>query len=139
MTSSNDAMSALSGAEAARHAAPLGLPECMLRQMQHDAPHRALDPGAEFEQALAQARHLRSRAVGAGCGSAQLLHEHIGGCGEQHTQLIGPEVGAAGAVDLQSIMQLFDAILDFAASRSAKRTTSALMITRRWRCQVPAA
>jgi hypothetical protein len=48
-----DALFALSSAEAARHAAPLGLPGRMLRQMQHDAAHRAFDPHADLEQPLA--------------------------------------------------------------------------------------
>ena len=60
----------LSGAETASHAAPFLSPRRLLRQMQHDAPHRALDPSAELKQALAQGRHLRLRAVGAGSGGA---------------------------------------------------------------------
>jgi hypothetical protein len=44
---------------------------------------------------------------------AKLLHQHIGGGGEQHSQLVGEEVRATGAVDLQSMMQFFEAIVDF--------------------------
>src|ERR1017187_9297466 len=54
------------------------------------------------------------RTVGA-CGSqAQLLHQHISGGGQQHAELVGPEIAATGAVDLQ-LVQFLDPVLDLTA------------------------
>jgi hypothetical protein len=43
------------------------------------------------------------------------LHEGIGGDGEQHAKLVGPEASATGAVEFHAELQLFDAILDLTA------------------------
>ena len=50
----------------------------------------------------------------AAASQAQLLHQHVGGGGQQHAELVGPEIAATGAVDLQ-LVQLLDPVLDFAA------------------------
>ena len=68
-----------------------------------------------FKQSLAQGGHLRAREAGAGRAASQLLHEHVGGGGQQHPQLIGQEARAAGAVDLKPVMQFFYAVLDVGA------------------------
>ena len=62
-------------------------------------------------------------------GSAQLLHQHIGGGGQQHAELVGPEIAATGAVDLKSV-QFIDPALYLAASGciAAWRTGSTLAI-----------
>jgi hypothetical protein len=56
---------------------------------------------------------LGTGASGAGSPQAQLLHQDIGG-GEQDAELVGPETGATGAVDLE-VVQFFDAILNVTA------------------------
>jgi hypothetical protein len=84
-------------------------------QMQHDAPHRGLDPGAELHQMFAQGADLGRAEGGARGAQAQLLVEHVGRGGQQSAQLVGEEAGAAGAVDLQAVVQFLDPILDVSA------------------------
>jgi hypothetical protein len=55
----------------------------------------------------------RAQAVPA-APQAQLLHQDIGGVGQQDTELVGPETGATGAVDLE-VVQFLDAILNITA------------------------
>src|SRR5208282_5735472 len=57
--------------------------------------------------------NLGAGTGGASSPQAQLLHQDICGGGEQDTELVGPEAGATGAVDLQ-VVQFLDAILDVA-------------------------
>lgn len=75
-------------------------------QVQHDASHRALHPGAEFLQLFAQGADLSGSERGARGPQPQPLVEHIGGGGEQPPQLIGEEAAATGAVDLQAMAAL---------------------------------
>src|SRR5690348_4384813 len=102
--------------EGSGDAPPLGSVGESTWQMQHDAAHRALDAATELEQPFAQGADLRSGARSALSAEAQLLHQNVGGRGEQHPQLIGEEARAAGAVDLEPMMQLLDAILDLSAT-----------------------
>ena len=83
--------------------------------MQDHATDRADDVRPQFEEPIAQPRHLGAGTGGARRAQPEFLHEHVGGGGEQHAQLIGPEATAARAVDLQAINQLLDAVLDVAA------------------------
>src|SRR5439155_24225457 len=85
------------------------------RQVQHDAPYRDHDVSAELEQLLAQGPDLSASQAGARGGAAHLLEQHIGGGAEQHAQLIGPEPRAAGAIDLDPVMELLDPVLELAA------------------------
>src|SRR6266403_310043 len=101
------------GADRTRDPQPISAVGKRDRQMQHNTAHRALDPDTEFEQPLAQRAHLGACTLTTASTQAKLLHQYIGGGGEQHSQLVGEEVRATGAVDLQSMMQLFEAILDF--------------------------
>ena len=84
-------------------------------QVQHDAPHGRLYPGAAFYEVFAQGADLGRSEGGAGGPQTQLLVEHVGGGTQQPSQLIGEEAAAAGAVDFQAMMQLFDPILDVPA------------------------
>ena len=86
------------------------------RQVQHDAPHRGVYPGAEFQEVFTQGADLGASVSGTRGTQTQFLVEHIGGGAEQAAQLIGEEAGAAGAVDLQAVMQLFDSIFDRSGS-----------------------
>ena len=54
----------------------------------------------QFEEPVAQPRHLGAGTGGARRAQPEFLHQHVGGGGEQHAQLIGPEATAARAVDL---------------------------------------
>src|SRR2546426_5680100 len=85
------------------------------RQMEDDTAHRRDDMDAEFEQPLTQRGHLRAGADGARGPQPEFLHEDVRGGGEEHAQLIGPEATAAGAPDLESLVELLDPILDVAA------------------------
>ena len=88
------------------------------RQMQDEAADRAADFNAEFEQPVAQPRHLGAGAGGACGAQAEFLHEHVGGGRQQDAQLVRPELAelaAARTVDLQTVEQLLDAVLDIAA------------------------
>src|ERR1039458_2955864 len=69
-----------------------------------------------LSQPLTQCAHLSARTLTTSGTQAQLLHQHIGGGGEQHAQLVGEEVRTAGAVDLQPMVQFFDAVLDLTPS-----------------------
>ena len=51
---------------------------------------------------------------GTGGSQSQLLHQDIGGSGEQDTELVGPEAAATGAIDFE-VVQFLDAILDVTA------------------------
>jgi len=106
------APSAQRSTQASCDTAPVGAPRAALWQMQHDAAHRAGHPHAQLEQPLAQGGHLRACARSGSRTRAQFLHQHIGCRSEQHAQLVGPESGAAGAVDLQPVVQFFDAQFD---------------------------
>ena len=69
----------------------------------------------QCEEPVAQPRHLGAGTGGARRAQPEFLHQHVGGGGEEHAQLIGPEATAARAVDLQAIEQFLDAVLDVAA------------------------
>ena len=84
-------------------------------QVQHDAPHGRLYPCAELHEMFAQGADLGGSQGRAGGAQTQLLVEHVGGGAQQPPQLIGEEAAAAGAVDFQAMMQLFDPILDVPA------------------------
>lgn len=75
-------------------------------QVQHDAPYRGVDPGAQLQEVFTQRADLGAAVGGARGSQAQFLVEHIGGGAEQATQLVGEEASATGAVDLQAVMQL---------------------------------
>jgi hypothetical protein len=64
---------------------------------------------------LAQGRDLSAGQGGTAGLSSDLLHKGVGGGGEQDPKLVGPEARATGAVELQTVMQFFDTVLDFAA------------------------
>ncbi len=85
-------------------------------QVQHDAPHGRFHPGAEFHEVFAQSADLRGTEGGPGSPQSQFLIEHVGGGAQEPAQLIGEEAAAAGAVDFQTMVQLFDPVLDITAS-----------------------
>ena len=124
-----------------------------------DAAHRDHDVNADLEQSFPEGGYL-CPGTGGSCGTEpDLLHQHVRRRGEQDTKLISPEAGATGAVDLEAVVKLFDAVLDFAplavdllvdplracpmlvttnrglffGSRPGCLTTSALTMTRRFR------
>src|SRR5450631_266503 len=84
-------------------------------QVQHDAPHRRVYPGAEFQEVFAQGADLGGSEGGARGAQTQFLVEHVGGGAQQTPQLIGEEAAATGAVDLKAVMQLLDPIFDVTA------------------------
>lgn len=84
-------------------------------QIQHSTPYRALNPDAEFEQSLAHCAHLGPTTWPSPRQQAPLLYENIGGGSEQHAELIGQEACAAPAINLQSVVNFFDAVLDLGA------------------------
>jgi hypothetical protein len=81
--------------------------------MQHHAAHRDHHAGTQLQQPFAERPDLSASTVGVCGAQAQLLHQHLGRSGQQHAELIGPEVTATGAVDLKSV-QFFDPVLDLA-------------------------
>jgi len=84
-------------------------------QMQDEAAHRDHHARPELDEVLAQGGDLGAGTGGAGGAQPQFLHQHVGGRGEQHPELVGPEARAAGAADLQTVVQFLDAVLDLAA------------------------
>ena len=111
------AVGSLSGAgtEGEGNALPSVAVRCAARQVQHHAPDGDDDVGAQLEQAVAQPRHLGAGARRARGAQSQFLHQDVGGGGHQDPQLVGPEAATAGAVDLQTVEQFLDAVLDVAA------------------------
>jgi len=67
---------------------------------------------ANLEKAVSEGPDLGSGAGRSSGAEPQLLHEDIGGGGEQDPKLVGPEAGATGPVDLQAVMEFLDAVLD---------------------------
>jgi hypothetical protein len=65
---------------------------------------------------VARGAYLSPTEGGAYRFEAQFLIEDVRSGGEQRSQLIGEEAGAAGAVDLEPVVQLFDPIFYVAAS-----------------------
>ena len=86
-------------------------------QVQHDAPHRGLDPGTEFYEVFAQCADLGGSEGGARGPQSQLLVEHVGGGGQKTAQLIGEEARAAGTVDFQAVVQFLDPVFDVARAQ----------------------
>jgi len=74
--------------------------------MDDDASYRNQHPGSQLQQSLAQHANLGAGTSGAGSPQAQLLHQNIRGGGEQDAELVGPEAGATGAVDLELVQFL---------------------------------
>lgn len=72
--------------------------------MQDDTPDGALDPGAMFQDLLAQRRDLSACEGGARGVQPQLLEQYVGGGGHKPTPLIGEEARAAGAIDLEPVV-----------------------------------
>jgi len=85
------------------------------RQVDDDAAHRAQHACAELQQALPQGPDLIAGALGSGGPQAQFLQQDKGSRAEQHPELIGPEIGATGAVDLESLVQFLDPVFDVPA------------------------
>ena len=75
--------------------------------MNHHAAHGADHASPQLQQPLAQGPDLGASAPRPRCASPQLLH--------QHPQLVRPETGATGAVDLQALVQFLDAVFKVAA------------------------
>jgi hypothetical protein len=80
--------------------------------MQDDPADGGDHLSTELEQSVAQRRHLGTSAGGP-CGTeSQLLDEHVGSSGEEDAELVGEEAGAAGAINLESVVKLFDPVFD---------------------------
>src|SRR6516165_7403280 len=100
--------------EAPRDLLPGGEPAARGGQVHHDAPPRALDPGGELEQPLAQRADLRPGTGRPPRLGLQALEEDVRGEAEEHPELIGQEAMAARPVQCQPLMQLLEAILQVA-------------------------
>src|SRR6267378_5699518 len=109
-----EAVLAGTGAEGERDMAPRVEIRCRGREMEDDAAHGDNHVDAQFEQPLAQPRHLGARTRGARGPEAEFLHEDVRGGREEHAQLIRPEATAARAADLQPLVQFLDPIFDVA-------------------------
>ncbi len=83
---------------------------CRAGEVDHDAAHRHFNPRAQFQQAQPQCAGLGTAAGCPACMQAQLL-EHDIGRRHQHAQLVGQETGATGAINIQALLQLLDAVL----------------------------
>lgn len=83
------------GAEVAGDDLPVVAVQTGGGKVQHDAPHRRLDPGTELAEVFAQGADLGAAEGRARGVQAQLLVEHLGGGGQQAAQLIGEETAAS--------------------------------------------
>ena len=86
----------------AGHLSPRRPPRGKPGQMQHDAPHRALDPRGELDQPLAQRADLRVGTGGALRLSLQGLEQDVRGERQEHPELIGQEPMATRPVHRQA-------------------------------------
>ncbi len=59
--------------------------------MDHDAAHRLFDAGGQFQQLCAQRSDLSAGQLGGFGLQSELLHEGIGGDGQQDAKLVGLE------------------------------------------------
>ena len=106
-------ISARAGGAVERDRSPaVAVRECG-RQSQHEPAHRGEHLDADLEQFKPQGRDLRPRPGGAVGGEPQFLQQHVGGRGQEHTELVGEEARAAGAVE-GDVEELFDAVLGVA-------------------------
>ena len=80
--------------ECQRHSAEGGQKRERRRQVHDYAAQQDQHTRAQFQQPFAQRPDLSPRAVGTRSSQAQLLHQHVGGGGQQHAELIGPELAA---------------------------------------------
>ena len=74
-----------------------------LRQVNDHPAHRDHHPRTEFQEPCTKRLYLGAGAIGQRGLKAQLLHQHVGRGSQQHTELIGPETTATGAIDLQRV------------------------------------
>lgn len=72
--------------------------------MDHNAADRLFDAGRQLQQLLAQRADLSPGEAGASGLAADFLQQRIGGGREQDPELIGPEAGATGAINFQTMM-----------------------------------
>ena len=82
--------------------------------MDDHAARGDLDPGGELEQPQAKRSDLGVGAVRMSATKPEFLHQRVGGRGQQDTKLVGQEARAAGPIDGEIVLQLFDAILSIA-------------------------
>lgn len=73
--------------------------------MEDDAPYGDDHVDTQFEQSLAQPRHLGARVDGARGAQAEFLHEHVRRGREEDAQLICPEAAATRAPDLEAVVE----------------------------------
>jgi hypothetical protein len=91
------------GAECQRHL-PEGGEERERRGQMHDhTANRNQHTCAQFQQTFTECPDLSSGTAGVRGSQTQLLHQYVRGSGEQDAELVGPEVAAAGAVDLEIV------------------------------------
>ena len=84
------------------------------RQSQDEPSYRGDDLYADLQEVESQRRDLRPCPGGAAGGKTQLLQQHVGRGGEQDAQLVGAELGAAGAID-RDVEKFLDAVLGLTA------------------------
>jgi len=83
--------------------------------MQDDPPRRYFDPNTQLQKTLAQGADLclvKTRPRGQ---ATPFLHQDVGGSRHKHAQLIGPEAGAACAIEIKAVMQFLDAVFGVSA------------------------
>ena len=102
---------ALGRAERVGDLLPRIAPRECLRQVQGDAPDRALDPPGDLEQALAQGPDLGGADRRGARMGLQHLAQDIGRRGEQQTELVGREARATRAIHGHPVLQFFEPIL----------------------------
>ena len=93
--------------------APEGFEERVgLGKMKDEATDRGHNAATDLEQFLAKGLDLGSRKACPCSPVSEFLHEHIGGAGHQDAELVRPEVRAARPIDLESVLEFLDAVLD---------------------------
>jgi hypothetical protein len=103
------------GAAALGRDAPALSPGVIRGEMHDDPSHGFDDATADLDQLQAQRPDLRADLVVPRDAAAQLLVEDVRGRSHQHAQLVGREARAAGAIDLEVVLQLLDPVFGVAA------------------------
>ena len=102
--------------KASGHRAEEKLPGIAAGHLYDEAADRAFDPGADFEELESNGADVRSFQFRAReADPADVRHQDIGAGGQQHTELVGDEVMATGAIREQTELLFLDAIFHVAA------------------------
>jgi hypothetical protein len=93
------------------HRLPEGQPGEGAREVQDDPAGRDLHAGPELEQPLAERPDLEARRRGGREPGPQGLEQDVRGGREKDAERVGPEAGAARAVEAEAVVEFLQPVL----------------------------